>query len=90
MEMTVKRKKERKQKKKKQQNNNNVTKKDFWRDKEPQKKNTSTTFTKLTKAQYKEGGLHMQIYTQLSNVRVVGAEHIRHFVFIDGLPANHL
>lgn len=34
---TKERKKERKQKKKKQQNNNNVTKKDFWRDKKPQK-----------------------------------------------------
>lgn len=33
----------------------------------------------------------MQIYTQPSNVRVVGAEHkIIHLTFTDGLLANHL
>lgn len=33
----------------------------------------------------------MQVYTQLSNVRVVGAEHNAiHLIFIDGFHANHL
>lgn len=75
-------------KKKKKQNNNNVTKKkkDSWCDKEPQY-NTSTTLTKLTKRE----GLHMQIYTHLSNARAVGAEHsVTHLTFTSsGFPANH-